>query len=121
MGPIKAALESVVRYLASELGPQRICVHAISSGPVATRAASGLKEFDQLLEEAKARSPVGELMDIDDVGATAAFLASRKARRYNLLDPQARSVGFCRGSSAFRGTAQSGSIRPFTSHRAPAL
>ncbi len=81
MGPIKAALESVVRYLASELGPRRIRVHAISPGPVATRAASGLKEFDRLLEGAKARSPLGELVDIDDVGAAAAFLASPQARR----------------------------------------
>jgi enoyl-[acyl-carrier protein] reductase I len=81
MGPIKAALESVVRYLASELGPRRIRVHAISPGPVATRAASGLKEFDRLLEKAKARSPLGELVDIDDVGAAAAFLASPQAQR----------------------------------------
>jgi enoyl-[acyl-carrier protein] reductase I len=81
MGPVKAALESVVRYLASELGPRRIRVHAISPGPVATRAASGLKEFDQLLDASQARSPLGELVDIDDVGAVAAFLASPQARR----------------------------------------
>jgi enoyl-[acyl-carrier protein] reductase I len=81
MGPVKAALESTVRYLASELGPRKIRVHAISPGPVATRAASGLKEFDRLIEESKARSPLGELVEIDDVGAAAAFLASPQARR----------------------------------------
>jgi enoyl-[acyl-carrier protein] reductase I len=81
MGPIKAALESAVRYLASELGPRKVRVHALSPGPVATRASSGLAEFDRLLEEARGRSPLGELVDIDDVGAVAAFLASPAARR----------------------------------------
>ncbi len=59
MGPVKAALESTVRYLAAELGPRGIRVHAISPGPVSTRASSGLKEFDQLLEDSRARSPSG--------------------------------------------------------------
>jgi enoyl-[acyl-carrier protein] reductase I len=81
MGPIKAALESAVRYLAAELGPRKIRVHAISPGTVATRAASGLTGFDRLLEEARGRSPLGELIDIDDVGAAAAFLGSPAARR----------------------------------------
>jgi enoyl-[acyl-carrier protein] reductase I len=81
MGPIKAALESAVRYLASELGPRKIRVHALSPGPVATRAASGLAEFDRLLDEGRKRSPLGEPIEIDDVGAAAAFLASPAARR----------------------------------------
>jgi enoyl-[acyl-carrier protein] reductase I len=81
MGPIKAALESAVRYLAAELGPRKIRVHSLSPGPVATRASSGLAEFDRLLEEGKTRSPLSELIDIDDVGAAAAFLASPQARR----------------------------------------
>ena len=81
MGPVKAALESAVRYLASELGPRHIRVHAISPGPIATRAASGLDEFDRLLTEARERSPLGELVEVDDVGAAAAFLASPPARR----------------------------------------
>ena len=51
MGPVKAALESSVRYLARELGPNNIRVNAISAGPIATRAASGLADFDQLLEQ----------------------------------------------------------------------
>src|SRR4051812_43215544 len=49
MGPVKAALESAVRYLAYEFGPAGIRVHAISPGPVKTRAASGLEDFDGLL------------------------------------------------------------------------
>jgi enoyl-[acyl-carrier protein] reductase I len=81
MGPIKAALESAVRYLASELGSRHVRVHAISPGPVATRAASGLKEFDRLMEASRACSLLGELVEIDDVGAAAAFLASPQARR----------------------------------------
>jgi enoyl-[acyl-carrier protein] reductase I len=81
MGPVKAALESSVRYLAHELGPKGIRVHALSPGPIKTRAASGLKDFDLLLNEAAQRSPVGELVDIDDVGGVAAYLASPYARR----------------------------------------
>lgn len=80
MGPVKAALESVTRYLADELGDQGIRVHALSPGPIATRAASGLKDFDQQLEAARLRSSLGVLIDIDDVGATAAFLCSDAAR-----------------------------------------
>ena len=80
MGPIKAALEASCRYLAFELGPKRIRVHAISPGPLQTRAASGLKDFDQLLSEAARRSPVGELIDIMDVGLTCAYLATPYAR-----------------------------------------
>jgi enoyl-[acyl-carrier protein] reductase I len=81
MGPVKAALEACARYLAYELGPQRIRVHAISPGPLKTRAASGLKDFDLLLNEAAERAPLGELVDIMDVGYTCAFLATPYARR----------------------------------------
>jgi len=81
MGPVKAALESCCRYLAYELGPRDIRVHAISPGPLKTRAASGLKDFDLLLHDAATRSPLGELVDIDDVGQVCAYLASRFARR----------------------------------------
>jgi enoyl-[acyl-carrier protein] reductase I len=81
MGPVKAALESACRYLAHELGPKGIRVHAISPGPLKTRAASGLKDFDLLLNEAASRAPVGELVDIDDVGYTCAYLATPYARR----------------------------------------
>ena len=81
MGPVKAALEACCRYLAYELGPKRIRVHAISPGPLKTRAASGLKDFDLLLNEAAQRAPIGELVDIMDVGFTCAFLATPYARR----------------------------------------
>jgi enoyl-[acyl-carrier protein] reductase I len=81
MGPVKAALESAVRYLAYELGRDGIRVHAISPGPLKTRAASGLKDFDLLLNEAAERAPLGELVDIMDVGFTCAFLATPYARR----------------------------------------
>jgi enoyl-[acyl-carrier protein] reductase I len=81
MGPVKAALEAVCRYLAFELGPKGIRVHAISPGPLKTRAASGLKDFDLLLNEAEQRAPLGELVDIMDVGFTCAFLATPYARR----------------------------------------
>jgi len=81
MGPVKAALESAVRYLAYELGDKHIRVHAVSPGPLKTRAASGLKDFDVLLTEAIDRAPIGELVDIDDVGLTAAFLTTPFARR----------------------------------------
>jgi enoyl-[acyl-carrier protein] reductase I len=81
MGPVKAALEACARYLAYELGPRRIRVHAISPGPLQTRAASGIKDFDRMLGEAAQRAPLGELVDIMDVGYTCAFLATPLARR----------------------------------------
>lgn len=81
MGPVKAALEASCRYLAYELGPQGIRVHAISPGPLKTRAASGLKDFDLLLNEAQERAPGQEVVDIDDVGYTVAYLATPYARR----------------------------------------
>ena len=81
MGPVKAALEACCRYLAFELGGKGIRVHAISPGPLKTRAASGLKDFDLLLTEAAQRAPIGELVDIMDVGFTCAYLATPYARR----------------------------------------
>ena len=81
MGPVKAALEACCRYLAHELGPQGIRVHAISPGPLKTRAASGLKDFDLLLNEAAHKAPVGELVDIMDVGYACTYLATPFARR----------------------------------------
>ncbi|WP_290651323.1 enoyl-ACP reductase FabI [Aquisalimonas sp.] len=80
MGPVKAALESSVRYAAAELGPQGIRVHALSPGPLKTRAASGIHRFDELLERTRQRAPQYNLADIDDVGAVAAFLVSDRAK-----------------------------------------
>lgn len=79
MGPVKAALEAAVRYAASELGPRGISVHALSPGPLKTRAASGIAEFDELLNDAAERAPTHQLATIEDTGAYAAFLASREA------------------------------------------
>jgi enoyl-[acyl-carrier protein] reductase I len=81
MGPVKAALEASCRYLAYELGPRKIRVHAVSPGALKTRAASGLKDFDLLLNEANARAPIGEAVDIMDVGFACAYLATPYARR----------------------------------------
>ena len=80
MGVAKAALESSVRYLAAELGPKGIRVHAISPGPLATRAASGIPEFDALLDKAKKKAPARSLVSVDDVGVAVAFLAHDAAR-----------------------------------------
>src|SRR5260370_25901812 len=80
MGVAEAGVESGVRYLAAELGPKGIRVHAISPGPLATRAASGIPEFDALLEKAKAKAPAKSLVSIDDVGVATAFLAHDAAR-----------------------------------------
>jgi enoyl-[acyl-carrier protein] reductase I len=80
MGVAKAALESAVRYMAAELGPKGIRVHAISPGPLATRAASGIPEFDALLEKAKSKAPARSLVSIEDVGVATAFLAHDAAR-----------------------------------------
>ncbi|TCL64610.1 enoyl-ACP reductase FabI [Rhizobium sp. BK251] len=80
MGVAKAALESAVRYIAAELGPKGIRVHAISPGPLATRAASGIPEFDELLNRAQETAPTRSLVSIDDVGMATAFLAHDAAR-----------------------------------------
>jgi enoyl-[acyl-carrier protein] reductase I len=80
MGPVKAALEAAVRYLAFELGPKAIRVHAVSPGPLKTRAASGIANFDELLTEAEQRAPEHDLVDIFDVGAATAFLCSPFAK-----------------------------------------
>nr|WP_313951855.1 enoyl-ACP reductase FabI [Accumulibacter sp.] len=76
MGPVKAALESVMRQMAVELGPQGIRVHALSPGPILTRAASGIEHFDELLEQVAQHSPQHHLVSIDDVGAVAAGVVS---------------------------------------------
>ncbi|QDL94210.1 enoyl-ACP reductase FabI (plasmid) [Paroceanicella profunda] len=80
MGPVKAALESVTRYMAAELGPQGIRVNAISPGPLQTRAASGIGHFDALIDEARARAPIRRLVTIEEVGAMATYLVSDLSR-----------------------------------------
>lgn len=81
MGPVKAALEAVVRYQAVELGGNGIRVNALSPGPVATRAASGLKDFDDLMEKAAKEAALHQLVTLDQIGEMAAFLVSDRARQ----------------------------------------
>ena len=80
MGPVKAALESATRYLAAELGPKGIRVHAISPGPLKTRASSGITDFDELIAKAQAKAPARSLVSIDDVGMAVAFLSMNGAK-----------------------------------------
>lgn len=79
MGPVKAALESSVRYLATELGPKGIRVHAVSPGPLATRAASGIPDFDALMDRVASRAPARRLVTIEEVGAACVFLSTQYA------------------------------------------
>jgi enoyl-[acyl-carrier protein] reductase I len=76
MGPVKAALESLVRYMALELGPQKIRVHAVSPGPIPTRAASGIDAFDELMQHSAQKSPLGRLVSLDEIAQLCAFLCS---------------------------------------------
>ena len=76
MGPVKAALESSVRYLAAELGEQSIRVNAISPSVIKTRAGSGLVDFDALLASTALKMPLRRMIDLDDIGNMAAFLVS---------------------------------------------
>ncbi len=80
MGPVKAALEASVRYLADELGPTGIRVNALSTGPVRTRAASGLSHLDELIRLAAEKAPLHQLVTIEQIGHMAAFLLGPKAR-----------------------------------------
>jgi len=80
MGPVKAALESATRYLAAELGPKGIRVHAISPGPLKTRAASGITDFDELIQKAQSKAPARSLVSIEDVGVAVAFLSTGAAK-----------------------------------------
>ena len=80
MGPVKAALEASVRYLAAELGPRAIRVNAVSPGPMQTRAASGIPAFDQLLAQARERAPLRQPVELEDVGTYCAFLVSDAAK-----------------------------------------
>jgi len=76
MGPVKAALESLVRYMAMELGPQGIRTHAISPGPIRTRASSGIESFETLIEQNIRRAPLGRLVTLDEIANLATFLCS---------------------------------------------
>ena len=73
---LEAALESLVRYMALELGPQGIRVHAVSPGPIPTRAASGIAAFDTLMENAIRKAPLGRLVTLDEIAGLCTFLCS---------------------------------------------
>ncbi len=81
MGPVKAALETSVKYLSAELGEKRIRVNALSTGPVKTRAASGLTDFDKLMAESAEKAPLHQLVTLEQIGEMAAFLASDNAQQ----------------------------------------
>ncbi len=81
MGPVKAALEATTKYLSAEMGPRYIRVNAISPGPVKTRAASGLSDFDKLMEQAAAKAPLHQLVSLDQIGELASFLVSDNAKQ----------------------------------------
>lgn len=81
MGPVKAALEATMRYAAEELGKEHIRINALSPGPVATRAASGLLHFDQLMHKAAEEAPLHQLVTLDQIGEMAAFLVSDHAKQ----------------------------------------
>lgn len=76
MGPVKAALESLVRYMALELGPKGIRVHAVSPGPISTRAARGIAHFDELMDHALAKAPLGRLVTLDEIAQLSTFLCA---------------------------------------------
>ena len=79
MGPVKAALESMVRYMAMELGPKNIRVHAVSPGPILTRAASGIAEFDKLMQTAIDKAPLQRLVTLEEIANLSAFLCTDAA------------------------------------------
>jgi enoyl-[acyl-carrier protein] reductase I len=76
MGVAKASLEANVRYLADALGPEGTRVNAVSAGPIRTLAASGIKGFKGMLDEAESKTPLRRNVTIDEVGNAAAFLCS---------------------------------------------
>ncbi len=76
MGPVKAALESLVRYMALELGPRKIRVHAVSPGPILTRAASGIEAFDELMNNAIRKAPLGRLVTLEEIAQLCGFLCA---------------------------------------------
>ena len=80
MGVAKAALEAVVRYLASDLGSRNIRVNAVSAGPIKTLSAAGIPRFSQILHHYRDRSPLGRTVDAEEVAETARFLLGPAGR-----------------------------------------
>jgi len=80
MGVAKAALESSVRYLASELGPKNIRVNAVSAGPIKTLAAAGISGFSSILQTYRDRAPLRRTVDASEVAEAALFLLGPAGR-----------------------------------------
>jgi len=76
MGPAKASLESSVRFMAADLGPDSIRVNGISAGPIKTLAAAGVSGFRSMLKQVESKTSLRRNVTIEDVGNTAAFLGS---------------------------------------------
>jgi len=80
MGVAKAALESIVRYLAADLGPKNIRVNAISAGPIQTLAARGISGFSSILQVYRDRAPLRRTVEVSEVADAALFLLSSAGR-----------------------------------------
>ncbi len=80
MGVAKAALESTVRYLAADLGPQNIRVNAISAGAIKTLASAGIAGFSSILQVYRDRAPLRRGVDQSEVAEAALFLLSQASR-----------------------------------------
>jgi enoyl-[acyl-carrier protein] reductase I len=98
MGVAKAALESAMRYLASEMGSRGIRVNAISAGPVKTVSARAIKDFSSILDTIAERAPLRRNTDPSEVADAALFLASDLGRGVtgNILfvDAGMQAMGF---------------------------
>jgi enoyl-[acyl-carrier protein] reductase I len=80
MGIAKAALEASVRYLAADLGPRGIRVNAISAGPIRTLSASGVRDFNEMIDNIAAKAPLRRNVTAEEVGDTCLFLAGPHSR-----------------------------------------
>lgn len=98
MGVAKAALESITRYLAYELGPEGIRVNTISAGPIKTLAASGVPRFKKMLKQFEDKSSLKRNITIDEVGKTALYLLSDLSSgvtgEVHFVDSGFHTVGF---------------------------
>src|ERR1039458_7886225 len=98
MGVARAALESSMRYLASEMGARGIRVNAISAGPIKTASARGIKDFSSILDTIAERAPLRRNTDPSEVADAALFLASDLGRGVtgNILfvDAGMQAMGF---------------------------
>jgi enoyl-[acyl-carrier protein] reductase I len=98
MGVAKAALESTVRYLAADLGPQNIRVNAVSAGAIKTLAASGISGFSTILNVYRERAPLRRSVDQQEVADAAMFLIGPASRAVTgavlMVDSGFHVVGF---------------------------